>query len=185
MHYAGIGSRETPAEVMTAMTDLATIVAKAGYTLRSGGADGADTAFEIGCDKVKGNKEIFIPWRGFNKSQSVLYPATPQAHKLASEIHKGYQYLSPAAKNLIARNMHQVLGYSLNTPVKCVVCWTKDGCEDIEHYTTKTGGTGSAIALASTFDIPVFNLKNYGRLQAVCEFFGIQSGVSDIELLSF
>ena len=40
--YAGIGSRETPDQVLQIMTDLAVALAKEKFTLRSGGAGGAD-----------------------------------------------------------------------------------------------------------------------------------------------
>lgn len=47
-YYAGIGSRNTPADILDLMTHLARRLDSRGYTLRSGGADGADAAFERG-----------------------------------------------------------------------------------------------------------------------------------------
>ena len=44
--YAGIGSRETPAEIQAQMNEVAKELEAAGYTLRSGNAEGADKAFE-------------------------------------------------------------------------------------------------------------------------------------------
>ena len=46
MTYAGIGSRETPTEVLELMTKASTWLGARGYTLQSGGAIGADMAFE-------------------------------------------------------------------------------------------------------------------------------------------
>lgn len=46
MTYAGIGSRETPMEVLELMTKASTWLGARGYTLQSGGAIGADMAFE-------------------------------------------------------------------------------------------------------------------------------------------
>jgi predicted Rossmann fold nucleotide-binding protein DprA/Smf involved in DNA uptake len=48
MYYAGVGSRETPAHVCKQMTELAKRLESFGLTLRSGGAKGADKAFEAG-----------------------------------------------------------------------------------------------------------------------------------------
>lgn len=62
--YAGVGSRETPHEILALMTDVAKILGQHGWTLRSGGARGADTAFEDGAKGFK--REIYLPWRGFN-----------------------------------------------------------------------------------------------------------------------
>lgn len=57
MYYAGVGSRETPQDILNTMYKIGKYLASKGYTLRSGGAIGADTAFENGCDSVKGEKE--------------------------------------------------------------------------------------------------------------------------------
>lgn len=66
MFYTGVGSRETPRDVQAVMYKFAQKMALHGAVLRSGGADGADTAFELGCDKQQGKKEIYLPWQGFN-----------------------------------------------------------------------------------------------------------------------
>ena len=44
--YAGVGSRETPLLVQQRMTKIAAQLSKLGYVLYSGGAEGADSAFE-------------------------------------------------------------------------------------------------------------------------------------------
>lgn len=49
MTYAGIGSRNTPEPVLALMQRCATRLEVLGYTLRSGGANGADSSFEAGC----------------------------------------------------------------------------------------------------------------------------------------
>ena len=56
-YYAGIGSRSTPSSILSIMTILGKTLAQNGYILRSGGAEGADKAFEIGCNEVSGMKE--------------------------------------------------------------------------------------------------------------------------------
>lgn len=173
MFYAGIGSRETPKEVIDQMRQFAYQAAKKGWVLRSGGANGADTAFEDGCDDGKGKKEIFLPWREFNQNSSPLYSVDDRALALAKEIHPAYNSLSRTAKLLIGRNMHQVLGKTLSQPVACVVCWTPDSCKHHTQYTRTTGGTGSAIALASILDIPIFNIRSLIDWFECCEFIGI------------
>ena len=54
IRYSGIGSRETPDNVLVVMEKLGAAFAKKGFVLRSGGADGADSAFERGCDSANG-----------------------------------------------------------------------------------------------------------------------------------
>ena len=46
--YAGIGSRATPESILADMTTIAGWLARTGWHLASGGADGADTAFAGG-----------------------------------------------------------------------------------------------------------------------------------------
>lgn len=155
MAYAGIGSRKTPPDQMVRMTRAAERLAGMGYTLRSGAASGADTAFEAG---AVDRKEIFLPWAGFNGSTSSFVAPTREAEDVAACVHPAWQKLSPAARKLMARNSHQVLGADLRSPVDLVVCWTEDGAETEADRGQTTGGTGQAIALASRWGVPIFNL---------------------------
>ena len=72
MYYTGIGARNTPDKVLDLFTNIAKYLATKDFTLRSGAANGADSAFEKGCDISNGSKEIYLPWRGFNNSKSPL-----------------------------------------------------------------------------------------------------------------
>lgn len=63
--YAGIGSRDTPEDILRLMAVVAAKREDDGFILRSGGADGADTAFESGVVSSD-MKEIYLPWKGFN-----------------------------------------------------------------------------------------------------------------------
>ena len=73
IYYAGIGSRSTHQEVLKAFEYRGEELAMRGYMLRSGGANGVDSAFEKGCVKVNGEKEIYLPWKEFNNNNSPLY----------------------------------------------------------------------------------------------------------------
>lgn len=152
-YYAGIGSRETPKEILDLFITLGEGLAKTGYTLRSGHAQGADQAFEKGCDKAGGSKEIYLPWRGFENSKSELVVSNPKAFAIASTFHPRYPYLSQGAQKLQARNSHQVLGKDLNEASDFIICWTKDG--------KGSGGTGQAIRIANYYKIPVFDAGAY------------------------
>ena len=158
--YAGIGSRETPQDILDLMRTIGEYLAKKGYTLRSGGAGGADIAFEEGCDRAQGNKEIYLPWKGFNKSPSEFYlqsnAKSKEAEELAKKFHPAWNMLTPAARKLMARNGMQVLGPDLNTPVSFVVCWTKQ----IWAPGKNVGGTGQALRIAYSRDIPILNLRS-------------------------
>lgn len=83
-YYTGIGSRGTPSEILEIMTDIARFLAETGYTLRSGGASGADTAFESGVLHID-KKEIYLPWSGFNGNTSPRFGVSDEAMELASK----------------------------------------------------------------------------------------------------
>ena len=156
MFYTGIGSRETPKFIGAYMTHAAQVLDSVGYILRSGAANGADTFFEQGAK----TKHIFLPWKGFNKNASTRYQISDEALALASEHHPAWDKLSEPARKLMGRNCYQVLGVELDTPSDFVLCWTPDGCESHLKRTSKTGGTGLAISLASKLSIPIYNLAN-------------------------
>lgn len=148
--YAGIGSRQTPVEILEDMRRLGRDLAENGWVLRSGGADGADSAFEAGCDLMKGSKEIFLPWMGFNGNESPLFNPSVNAAYIASTLHPAWDKLSYGAQKLHARNCHQILGEHLDDPVDIVICWTPGG--------EVVGGTATAIKLAEQHGIRVINL---------------------------
>lgn len=163
--YTGIGSRETPEHVLRLMTVIADNLGMAGWTLRSGGAKGADMAFEKGADMAWrrthgkcGNAEIYLPWRNFNGSRSALYDIDERAFAMAEDYHPAWSRCSPAARKFHARNCHQVLGIDLDTPTNFVLCWTPNG--------RVTGGTGQALRMALDLNIPVFNMGSEGWEEA-------------------
>ena len=146
-YYSGIGSRSTPQRVLDQMSSVAERLARLGYTLRSGGADGADSAFEAGCDIIQGPKEIFLPWKNFNNNKSNLYPPTSEAFKMAARYHPAWSRCSRGARLLHARNCHQVLGQDLKSPCILIVCWHQN-----------KGGTMQAVRIANDHGISVCNL---------------------------
>lgn len=165
-YYTGIGSRSTPEDILVVMTGLAKILSSKGYILRSGGADGADTAFEQGANR----KEIYLPWKGFNDNDSEFIVKPGIAYKLASKYHPNWEHLKDSIKKLHARNTHQVLGQDFKTWSRCVFCWTPDGCTNHKTRTSKTGGTGMAISIADIYGIPVYNLQREDHLYRVKEY---------------
>ena len=144
--YTGIGSRATPDDICELMTKVAAKLSRDHWTLRSGGADGADLAFEKGA----ANKEIFLPWKGFNGNESPLYNTKKEAFDIAEKAHPNWPACRQAVKKLHARNVHQVLGQDLKAPSQFVVCWTPNA--------ELVGGTRTALVLAQENDIPIFNL---------------------------
>lgn len=155
--YAGIGSRTTPYTIQTEMRNIAVEYAVQGWLLRSGHADGADKAFEAGCDRGNGSKEIWLPWAGFNGSDSkFILPRSGEVREraflIASTIHPAWDRCNLAAQCLHARNVLQVLGADFETPADKVICWTP-------FNGAVVGGTATALKLAAQHNIPIVNLN--------------------------
>lgn len=159
VYYAGIGSRETPYEVLEYFTNIAAYFSSKGFILRSGGAGGADKAFENGCDRINGIKEVYLPWKYFESSNSNLIVSNIKAFEIAQSFHPIWDRLSDGAKKLQARNSHQVLGEDLETPSNFIICWTKNG--------KGQGGTGQALRIAKHYQIPIFDAGGYTTLNEV------------------
>jgi len=149
--YAGVGSRKTPENILKVMTDIANKMDSYGYILYSGGADGADKAFESGAGQ---NKRIFY-----------ANEATQQAMDIAAQFHPKWQACSAYARKLHGRNSFQILGPELNHKVSYCICWTPDGAQSHTERSIKTGGTGTAISIASYYNIPVINLARPETLE--------------------
>jgi hypothetical protein len=157
MTYAGIGSRDTPEEVLELMRLLGAHLAKKRVILRSGGAKGADQAFEEGCDIHSGPKEIYLPWKGFEGSTSPLFNIPSEAFTIAEKFHPYWGNLSQGAQKLQARNSLQVLGENLSSPVDFLLCYTKGG--------KGGGGTGQALRIAKSYNIPIFDFGKYSSIE--------------------
>ena len=166
--YTGIGSRKTPADVIDLMSRIASSLQSAGWILRSGGADGADTAFANGAgDQAR----IYRPLGDRKRPGIHEYDPTlwQQAQVIAQQHHPAWELCGEYARGMHTRNVFQVLGEQLTDPSKFVVCWTPDAAEHAHETSRETGGTGTAIRIADTFQVTVFNLarpQSRARIEA-------------------
>lgn len=156
----GVGSRETPKQICKRMSQIAK--ERRNVIWRSGGAKGADQAFEAGAE----HSEIYIPWMGFNGYSSIFIEEHTATYKEARKIAQHlYPIVFPTRKHelFMTRNVFQVIGPNPKKPDPSdyLVCWTPDGCTGKESYKLgRTGGTGMAILVAEEFGVPVTNLFN-------------------------
>ena len=135
-------------------------MARRGWTLRSGAAAGADSAFESGAERAGGPREIWLPWDGFNgrtiDGATRIGRNTARNRDRARQCHPAWHTLSDGAQKLMVRNVHQVLGPEPGSspPADVVLCWTPNGAAG--------GGTGLAVRLAR-HGIPVVDLGTEDR----------------------
>ena len=149
MTYAGVGSRQTPPEVLAVMTKASTWLESLGYTLNTGKTfggkeEGADKAFSDGTNK----KNLFGPEEhGVGKIVQAV----------VDEIHPSSASLKDGGRKLMARNTHQVFGENLDTPVDFVLYYAD---KDPSNPIRPKGGTGQAVEMANRKGIPTINMKD-------------------------
>jgi hypothetical protein len=159
--YLGAGSCESPADILDLMHRIAGALARLGWALRTGGAPGADSAFEAGARAAGGRIGLYLPWRGFEERTQdvVLHEPSARALELAPRFHPAWSTLRRGGRALHARNVHQVLGGTCDNPASFVVCWTQDGATCAAETSKRTGGTGTAVRIASAYGVAVHNLR--------------------------
>lgn len=179
-YYTGIGSRDVPTIVNKVLIELGTKLALAGYCLRSGGADGCDTAFQQGVEnsgvQISKYQEIYLPWDNFNgmRANSSLGYLVPKTNSLATELtHKHHprgNQLRPGVLKLMNRNAFQILGSDMNTPSDFVVCYATNPRFDYkDRIYDVAGGTGQAVRIAYSLGIEVFNIIHEPHLNRVIQ----------------
>lgn len=171
-YYTGVGSRETPNNILKFIGQVAYWLAGRGYTGRSGSAAGADTAFEQGFNHyeiVNGASdyvsfEAYLPWKGFSDIyEDSIHIATPElpdyneAFNIASTVHPAWNRLGYGAKALHTRNVYQVLGLDLNTPSDVLLCYAQPTKNKQGVVNGVKGGTNTAVQLAMKHNIPIYN----------------------------
>ena len=154
MNYAGIGSRQTPPNIIRIMEDIGTLMAIDGHICNTGAALGADQAFANGANKVQGPIELSLPWGNYeaawvntlhNKNITVFHDKThTKAAESVHKYHPGAARLTQGVLKLHARN------YLIIEGCKLIICWTPEG--------KISGGTGQALRLSQDMGIPVMNL---------------------------
>lgn len=175
--FAGIGSRTTPPEALSLLRRASQLLVDGGWTCRTGGAEGADTACETGAlealqDDLRGGPEpathgrleVYLPWPAFGRGREwyraaaadpLLGPLnltlqtepTPEAVALAGRVHPAWGACSGPARLLHGRNSHQVLGADLKSPVSVVLCWTPDGADGSPEHPVTRATGGTGQAL--------------------------------------
>jgi len=135
-YYAGVGARATPNHDLLQILIASASLEAEGMVLRSGGAKGADYAFELGVKDER--KQIFT-----------AEDCTFAAEIMAENFHPNWAACQPYVRRLMGRNAMILLGEDLKTPVDFVLCWTPDG--------KITGGTGHTLRMAMFHGIPIYN----------------------------
>ncbi len=196
-YWTGIGSRETPEDVMALMVAVGKLMTDQGWVLRSGGADGADSAFYAGSlqsDNFQNAKPyIYISWDGMSNSTTVyqhdpsrgiynakLYDTWDEANAIALSLRGSFERLGWRGIAHHTRNVFQVLGHDLSTPSKFLMCWAIPVGKRGDRSKVK-GGTTPAVRLAIQRNIEVINLYKNDEYNRAIRFLDKHSVVHQFQ----
>jgi hypothetical protein len=160
--FAGVGSRETPEEILALMRRISVALYAQGYALSSGDAEGADTAFYEGAIvsphyHVLGAR-IYLAWDGVRGRHhdpknyfydASKFPTWETANSLASEIHPAWDHCKRGARAMHSRNIYQVMGHCLTDPISSLLYWARPVGKDEKV----SGGTNQALQTSIKFGI--------------------------------
>lgn len=158
--YVGIGSSRTPQATLDAMTRVAEELAIEGFTLRCGRGGPPDTAFERGANRAAGQREIYLPWPGFDGRTDGIIASDQRANEVCRSLVPYWSDLSAHERFIECTAAHLVFGKDLRTPSLFLITWTTDGAEWDGAVSPETGRSAASIALCARLGIPVFNLKH-------------------------
>lgn len=159
--YAGVGSRETPEEILALMYRLSQALYAQGYALSSGDAEGADTAFYEGAVSSPHYHQlgarIYLAWNGVGKEGKKRYhdpknyfydasqfPTWETATSIALEARGSWEGLGRGGIAMHTRNVFQIMGADLTSPVSSIIYWGKP----VGKTEKVKGGTNTALQLA-------------------------------------
>lgn len=187
LYYTGVGSRRTPTPILNVMRVLGRALAEQGWVLRSGGAAGADTAFEEGALAVDGSRlNIYLPWASFwrdaPKQGPTVLPSwcdVPTRFKnyehslpILVGVYPRYKRVSMGAQKLHRRNVYQVLGDDLATPSQFMIYWAEPTGDGVR------GGTNTAFLLSQKYGVPTYNLYNESTLAYIVNLIETKASLS-------
>ena len=139
-------------------------LARTGWHLATGGADGADTAFAAGAPA--GRRTLWLPWPGYNGHRRAGLPRAVSRSELSACMDLAAACIPHgsgvrrAVRKLHARNVTILLSKPATGPSMPRCCMDGRG--------VVTGGTGMGIRIAEAHGIPVLNLGSMSP-RSVCE----------------
>lgn len=170
-HVACVGSRGITAQDIQFLTKIGYQLVSAGWTVHSGGAQGADQAFAVGAaealhHEAPGGLVIHLPWTSYERAaadaavrrsggQALLdtVPFTDTERALALQFHPAADRLSRGGVTLMTRNVRIICPQGPSQrPVDLVIALPGDK--------PGGGGTGQALRLAAHFHIPLHDLRD-------------------------
>lgn len=163
--------KDFPQEVKTSLYNIASKLIQKKYTVR---VHGGDKEF---IDKVAtlSDKfvEVYLPWRGFNESDSKHTFNTATSKEIARTNFLGWEKIPDSVKAILASQVRLVFGDKNNSIILCLITWSKDGASRSAEVTKDTGRSGFIIKVAATYSFPVVNISKESSGSEIERIFGI------------
>ncbi len=151
MRIATIGSREVSPKTAQILELVGHEIARRGWFVVTGNADGADSKFAAGANKVNPTQvKLFLPWSSYNKNYlkpGNLVEPNPKKEweELARKNHPIYDNLTQGAQKLMLRNAGIILDCD------CVLAV-------LNHKKKGMGGTGAGWRMSEELGKPRLDL---------------------------
>lgn len=170
-----VGTREgLSEEQLEAFRTIGELVVDKGYGISSGDAVGSDRAFWEGArNSIKykdlkhriylvdflGNRTNRIKLDEANFIDASKLPLQSEVVAICNKVINHYSFVKPFVKRLFERNVNQILGDDLKTPVKALIYYSEPF--SITNETVK-GGTNVALQIAKHYNIE-YRLNLFGK----------------------
>lgn len=178
-YIALVGNREGVPETSLALFKrLGTYVTNLGYGISSGDAKGVDRAAWNGAKEshryqTVGARIYLADFEGYRAERalrdnnfidgSTLTEVEATARAILEELIPHFTKMSPYIQRLFIRNVYQILGSDLKTPVKALFYYSEP-VGDLSDECVK-GGTNVALQIAKRFNVP-HRINLYGMEEA-------------------
>ncbi len=168
--YGILGNKDPEQNTIEAFQRIIRKLESNGFIARTGGMDGIEELVE----RVALNHELYLPWKGFASKESKYTYNNPLVQGMAKKFHPSWDTLKPPHQAFLSKGVRVLTGQNCNSLALFLVCWSKDGVENVKDKTFESGNVGHAVAVAAAHRIPVFNLAKPDAEQRLYNFLGIE-----------
>lgn len=161
--YAGIGTTTCSEKEKDLILKISNKMSER-FICYSGNALGSDITFQKGSNK---KCVIFLPWKTYNINEynpkdSLDYYVLGNDKEGLESVRKFHKYphkLTKGGFSMMSRNYYQVMGYSKYPKISCIICCADYHINEISQMEVE-GGTGQAVRIANSLNIPIVNIRH-------------------------
>ena len=165
--YAIACNRDIDDVNLNKLKEIAEKLSNYGFTLRSFGSDVPGNTVEKELIRV----EYFLPFKKFNnRTGSKLAKPTDGSFEIAKRYHPAYEKLKESVRQILASNVHMILGENLKDPILFLLVYSPDGVEKGKDTTIRTGSVSFVIKVTDSINVPVINIKNSNTLDRLNQY---------------